>query len=219
MAQDPKNVDHTVEEVDAAISKSEQFIENNKKNIGMFFVAIIVVVAACFTFKTCGDSKNEKAQDEIYQYQSLFEEGKYTEALEGFEQIIDNYGSTDCGNSAKAYAGLCQFNLGHYSEAIPLLKSFSGDDIVVTPAVLSALGDCYVNQETPDYAAGADAFMKAAKLANNAQFSPLFLNKAAIAFEAAGKNDKALEVYKQIRDNWFETEIGRNAEKYIETLK
>lgn len=219
MANNTKNVDNTVQEVDAALSKTEQFVEKNKNIIMYALAGIIVVVAAVWGWNKLSASNNEKAQDEIWASQLLFEQGQYEQALEGFEALIDEYGSTKAGNLAKAYAGLCNKELGNYDKAIDLLKEFSGNDNVIAPAVLAAQGDCYVNQENADNKKAAELFEKAAKAADNAQFSPLYLKKAGLAYEAAGDNAAALKAYQAIKDNWAETMSAQTIDKYIERVK
>ncbi len=214
-----KNVDNTVQEVDAAISKSEQFVENNKKTIMYALIGIIVIVAAVWGWNKLSASNNEKAQDEIWTSQILFEQGQYEQALEGFEALISEYGSTKAGNLAKAYAGLCNKELGNYAKAIEQLKDFSGNDNVLAPAILAAQGDCLVNQENPDNKKAAELFEKAAKAADNAQYSPLYLKKAGLAYEAAGDNAAALKAYQAIKDNWAETLSAQTIDKYIERVK
>lgn len=219
MANNTKNVDNTVQEVDAAISKSEQFVEKNKNIIMYALIGIIVVVAAVWGWNKISESNNEKAQDEIWASQLLFEQGQYEQALEGFEALISEYGSTKAGNLAKAYAGLCNKELGNYAEAIKLLKDFSGNDNILAPAVLAATGDCLVNQENPENTKAAELFEKAAKAADNAQFTPLYLKKAGLAYEAAGDKAAALKVYQSIKDNWAETLSAQSIDKYIERVK
>ncbi len=214
-----QNEDLTVQEVDIAISKAELFIEENKKTILGVCVGIILIVAAVWGWNTYRENQNAQAQDAIYNSQFLFEAGQYEQALEGFEAVIADFGSTDAGNLAKAYAGICQKELGNYAEAISQLKDFSGSDAVLAPAVLSALGDCYVNQENPDNKQAASYFEKAAKAADNAQYSPLYLKKAGLAYEAAGDNAAAAKAYQAIKDNWAETPVAQSIDKYIERVK
>lgn len=213
MANNNKKVDNTVEEVDGALSKTELWLEKNQKNIMYALIAVVVAVAAVWGWNYLKDSSNSKAETEIYSAQFLFEAGDYQQALEGFEAVMDEYGSTKAGNLAKAYAGLCQKNLGNDQEAVALLKAYSGSDNVVAPAILCALGDCYVNLDNNTEA--AKTFEKAAKAADNAEFTPLYLKKAGLAYEAAGDKASALKVYQSIRDNWFETVVGQVIEKYI----
>lgn len=213
------NEDQTVQEVDVAISKAELFIEEHSKQIMSICAAVIIIVAAVWGWNTYRNHQNAQAQDQIYSAQFLFEQGQYEQALEGFEAVISEYGSSTTGNLAKAYAGICNKELGNYAEAIDQLKEYSGSDAVLAPAILAALGDCYVNQENADNAQAATCFEKAAKAANNAQYTPLFLKKAGLAYEAAGNNAAAAKAYQTIKDNWAETAIAQSIDKYIERVK
>lgn len=221
MAKNPKNVEVQENEVDVAMSKSEQFLadKKNQKNILTACIAVVVVAAAIWGWNKFSASNNADAQDAIWESELLFDQGNYQSALEGFEAVISEYGSTKAGNMAKAYAGLCQKNLGNYDEAIKLLNDYSGNDNVVAPAILSALGDCYVNAENADNKKAAATFEKAAKAADNAQYSPLYLKKAGLAYEAAGDNAAALKAYEAIKNNWGETQAAQQIDKYIERVK
>lgn len=214
-----KKVEETA--IDEQLSKTEKFLEekDNQKKIIYFCIALILLVAIVFGWRWMSQRNNEKAQEEIWSSELLFDQGQYEQAVEGFEAVINEYGSTKAGNTAKAYAGLCHKNLGNYEDAIKYLQDFDGGDNVIAPAILSALGDCYVDQETPDYNKAADTFEKAAKAADNAQYTPLYLRKAGLAYEAAGDAKNALKVYQSIKDNWAETSIAQTIDKYIERVK
>ena len=203
------------------VSKSEKFVETYGKKVLYIVIAIVVILAASIGCSKCSDSRNEKASqsEALYQAQFDFEAGNYAAALENFESVIKEYGSTKSGNIAKAYAGLCQKQLGDLNAAISYLKDYSGSDAVVAPAILSALGDFYVELETPDYAAAAKSFEKAASAANNVQFSPLFLFKAGLAYEALGDKAKALKAYETIKNSWADSEQAYTIDKYIVRVK
>ena len=71
---------------------------------------------------------------------------------EGFEAIIDQYGSTSAGNLAKAYAGICYFKMGENEKALDLLKSFSGSDDMILSLIhifSTRSTHCYMNSDTP----------------------------------------------------------------------
>lgn len=212
-------VNQQPEEVQA--TKTEQFVQNNGKKVVYAVVAVAIVIAAIVGIKEYGAAQDVKAADSeaLMQAQFDFDAQQYEAALENFESVINQYGSTKSGNVAKAYAGLCHKNLGNLSEAINYLKDYSGNDQVIAPAILSALGDCYVELETPDYAAAAKAFEKAAAAANSAEFSPLYLRKAGLVYEAQGDNAKALKAYETIKDKWADSELATSIEKYIVRVK
>ncbi len=207
--------------IDQPLSRTEEFLQQkgNQKKIIYSFAALIIVVAIIFGWRWMSQRNNEKAQNEIWNSELLFDQGQYEQALEGFEAVAEQYGSTRAGNTAKAYAGLCHKNLGNYDDAIKYLQDFDGNDNIIAPAILSALGDCYVDKETPDYSKAAQTFEQAAKAASNAQYSPLFLRKAGLAYEEAGDRQNALKAYQSIKDNWAETSIAMSIDKYIERVK
>ncbi|MBO4753719.1 MAG: tetratricopeptide repeat protein [Bacteroidales bacterium] len=214
-----KKVEETA--IDQPLSKTEEFLgqKENQKKIVYFFIALIIIVAIIFGWRWMNQRNNEKAQNEIWNSELLFDQGQYEQALDGFEAVVEEYGSTRAGNTAKAYAGLCHKNLGNYEDAIKYLQDFDGNDNVIAPAILSALGDCYVDKENPDYDKAAQTFEQAAKAANNALYSPLFLRKAGLAYEEAGDTKNALKVYQSVKDNWAETSIAQSIDKYIERVK
>lgn len=208
-----KDADKTVTEVDAAISRTEAFIDKNRNYLLWGAIALVAVVVIGSIWNWYVGSRDEMAQKEIAEGQFLFDEQNYEEALDVFESIVDSYGSTRTGNLAKAYVGLCKKELKDYDGAIASLKAYSGSDMLLAPAIESALGDCYV--EIDDYAAAAKCFEKAAAAADNEAYSPLYLKKAGLAYEKAGDKAAALKAYTAIKDQWMQTAIGREVDKYI----
>lgn len=97
--------------------------------------------------------------------------------VQGFLSIIKEYGSTEAGNLAHAYAGRCFYQLGDYQQAIEHLKKYKSDDTMVAPSTIGLIGDCHV--ALGDYNAAVKSFEEAAKMANNEVLSPIFLKKQA----------------------------------------
>lgn len=213
------NIKNQPEEVQA--TKTEQFVENNGKKVLYIVVALAVVIAAVVGLRKYSENREAEAlkSEALMQAQFDFEAGQYEAALENFESVISEFGSTNAGNLAKAYAGLCKKNLGNTDEAIEMLKDYDGCDNVIAPAILSALGDCYVEKENPDYSAAAKAFEKAASAANSVEFSPLYLFKAGLVYEKMGENAKALKAYEVIKNNWADSELANSIDKYIVRVK
>ena len=104
-------------EVEEIVSKSEQFIENNSKKIIYGIIAVALVVGAVLGIKHGYLVPQEKkAAAAMFKGEQYFARDSFALALngngadyEGFEAIIDQYGSTDAGNLAKAYAGICYY--------------------------------------------------------------------------------------------------------------
>jgi len=113
-------------EVEEIVSRSEQFIENNSKKIIYGIIALALVVGAVLGIKHGYLIPQEKkAAAAMFKGEQYFAKDSFNLALngngadyEGFEAIIDQYGSTSAGNLAKAYAGICYFKMGDNEKAL-----------------------------------------------------------------------------------------------------
>ena len=200
------------------ISKSEQFVEKHQTLMLSILGVIALIVAGGFLYKYYMNGQNELAQDEMFQAVHYFEQDSLDLALRGdgnrfgFLDIISEYGSTKAGNLANFYAGACYMRKGNYSSAIPFLKDFSSDDILLQSRAYSLLGDA--NMEGEDYTEAANFYNKAATNKPNKEFTPTYIMKAALAYQLNGQNDKAIEQYDKIIKNYQNTPEYNNAKKY-----
>ena len=201
------------------ITKTEAFFDKNKKALIGCVVAVIVIIAGiilCNTYYL--KPRAEKASTELAKSQELFDQQQYEKALPGFQKVADEYGSTDAGNLAQLYIGICQANLGKWQEAVNALESFSGkDDQMISPAAEGALGNAYANLNQLDKA--VEHLKKAAKMADNNTLSPAFLIQAGEILESQGKKAEALELYQQVKEKYVNSMQYQSIDKYIERAK
>lgn len=208
-------------EVEELVSKSELFIETYSKKIISGIIALIVVVGAIFAYRQLYSlPRQQKASAALFKGEQYFARDSFQLALngngadyDGFEAIIKEYGSTDAGNLAKAYAGICYAKLGENEKALNYLKSFSASDNMISQAVTIALGDCYVNMDNTKE--GIKCFEKAAKDANNVVLAPIALKKAGIAYESLKQYKEAVKVYTTIKEQYFNSMEAADIDKYI----
>jgi len=198
------------------VPKTEAFFEQYKKAIIGGVVAVIAVVVCIILFDNYYlKPRANEASTELAKSQELFEQQQYDKALAGFQKVASDYSSTDAGNLANLYVGLCQANLGKWQEAVDALESFSGkDDQMITPAAEGALGNAYANLKQLDKA--VEHLKKAAKMADNNSLSPTFLIQAGEILESQGKKDEALKLYQEIKDKYFNSMQYQTIDKYIE---
>ena len=147
--------------VDEALSTSEAFLIKNKNVLLGAVVALVVIVGGFLGYKHFISEPNElKASEAIFKGEQYFGADNFEVALKGdslgyagFVKLADEFSGTDAGNLANAYAGLCYAQLGKYEDAIKYLDKFSGDDLLVAPSVMGALGNCYAQTGQLDKAA------------------------------------------------------------------
>jgi len=213
-----------LQQVNEALSRSEQFVEKNQKNILIVLGVIVVLVGGVLLFRHSYLAPREKeAQEMIFMGEQYFAIDSFQIALTGngadyigFEGIIDDYGLTKTAKIASAYAGISYMNLGQYETAIKYLKKCDADDIMVSPALLGAVGDCYV--ELKKYSKAVTYFEKAAETENEL-LAPIYLMTAATVYEKSGKFNKALGVYERIQKEYPLSQEGAEIERYIERAK
>ena len=201
------------------VSKTEAFFEKNKKVITIAVVAIIVIVVGAILFNNYYlEPRSNEASTELGKSQELFDSQQYDKALAGFQKVANDYSSTNAGNLAQLYIGLCQANLGKWQEAVNALEQFSGKgDQMISPAAEGALGNAYANLKQLDKA--VEHLKKAAKMADNNSLSPTFLIQAGEILESQGKKEEALKLYQEVKDKYFNSMQYQTIDKYIERVK
>ena len=202
--------------VEEAVSRSEAFINKNKKVISIIVAAIIVVIAAgVLTSTYIIKPREQKAAEALFADETALNGDQYDYA--GFEAVAADHKGTKAANLAKAYAGISLAKLGRYEEAIPMLKAFKGDDAMVGPSVLAALGNCYA--QVGDEAQAAATLVKAAQKADNNLLSPAYLIQAGQIYEKLGKKADALKAYELIKTKYYGSMQAMDIDKYIERVK
>ena len=211
--------------VEEAVSRSEAFINKNKKTIVGIVCAIVILIAGSVLLTTQYiRPREQKAAEALFAGERYFQNGDYVTALNGdqneyagFEAVINEFGGTKAGKLAKAYAGISLAKLGRHEEAIPYLKSFKGDDVMVAPSVLAALGNCYA--QMGNEAQAAATLIKAAQKADNNLLSPAYLIQAGQIYEKLGKNSDALKAYQEVKDKYYGSTQAMDIDRYIERVK
>ncbi len=212
--------DESLLEVNNFVSKAELYFEENRKNITTVLVAIVVVVGGYFAYKylyVAGEE--ETASKEMFKAEQYFSQDAYDKAINGdgtaigFAQIVDDYSITPSGNLAHYYLGLSLLKTGKYEEAIEELNEFESDDQIVGPQATGAIGDAYMELGQTNEA--ITYYLKAAEQHANKFSSPLFLKKAGMANEVKGSYPVAVQIYERIKNEYPETEIAQDMDKYI----
>jgi len=222
MAETKKN--QAAPSMEESLNQSEAFFLKYKNAIIGCVVALVVIVGGVVCYNTYIKKPNEqKASTAIAKCQELFQAQQYDLALNGdsvsagFLSIADQYSSTDAGNLANLYAGLCYAGLEKWAEAAQYIEKFDeADDQIISPAAMGALGNVYAHLDQLDKA--VSTLTKAAETADNNSLSPIFLIQAGQILEKQGKKSDALKLYQQIKDKYFQSMQYQTIDEYIERV-
>jgi tetratricopeptide (TPR) repeat protein len=207
------------------LSKTDRFVDKYLKQLLVAVAAVILLVVCIIAVRHYYLlPREESAETALFPGQAYFANQQWETALNGdsvdyigFLGVIDEYSGTASSNLAKAYAGLCQYQMGAYEEALESLKSYKGKDKLFAAQIIGAIGDCEIN--LGNVKEGIAAFRKASNQANSSLLSPIYLQKEAIAHESLGDYKAALEIYNTIRTKYPQSPEAASVEKYIERAK
>ncbi|GET24850.1 tetratricopeptide repeat protein [Prolixibacter sp. NT017] len=215
-----KHTGENLQEVEHALTSTEQFFEKNQKIITYIFGAGVVLAILFLAFhRYYKIPREKKAQSQMFVAEQYFQKDSFNLALNGdgnypgFLDILDEYGSTSSGHLARYYTGISYLHLGKYEQAIEYLDDFSTDDPLIGPIAKGATGDAYAELGNNDKA--VSRYMDAANMNDNQFTTPIYLMKAGNLYETMGKYDDALNVYKTVKEKYPESNEGRQIDKYI----
>ncbi|HEY0653562.1 MAG TPA: tetratricopeptide repeat protein [Chryseosolibacter sp.] len=202
---------------------AETWAEKNPKTVIGISVVIALIVGGYFGFQYYKDSQEKEAQQEMFQAVYYFEADSLDLALNGdgnnlgFIDIIDDYGITQTAKLANFYAGAAYLKQGKYEVARLYLEDFSADDLLVQARAYSLIGDTYMEEK--NYEDAAKYYDKAANYKPNKYFTPVYLMKAALAYEKSNNNEKAIAAYDKIINDYYQAPEYQNARKYKAKLE
>ena len=216
-----KNAGHENEEI---IAKAQDFWTLYQKQITVVLAVIVLGVGGWFGYKSFVQKpKAEKAIDAMFRAEDYYRMDSLQKALNGdginpgFIKVIKDYGGTDAGNLARFYAGDCYLRTGDFNNAIKQLKEFSTSSKQVQARAYKLLGDAYSELGQNDEA--ISNYKKAANhFTDDRHASAEYLFFAAALAEKSGKNNDAIDLYKEIKEKYPETIAANESDKYLAKL-
>lgn len=206
------------------------FFKNNEKVIyGVLLGILVVVILIVALFRFIITPRNQKAAEAIMAPIEQFTIGlstgdslSFATALEGNEEtdgfltIIDEYGSTKTGNTAKYYAALCYLQQHNYDEALDMLLKYKKKDQNVWYSAQMLIGDIYDEQGDVE---NAKKYYKHAIKGNTELVAPVAAFKLGMLFEREENWNEAYDNYKFIEEEFYERYTQMGVAKYLERAK
>jgi tetratricopeptide (TPR) repeat protein len=201
--------------------KVTDYLANNVRLLlsiaGGVVAVVLIVVFIIFSRKESA----AKASAQLGAIMQLYDSGSFQAAIDGIpargliglKQIAEEHGSTEPGEIAKYYLGNAYFYLKDYDNALKYFEDYGGNNYLIRASVQAGIASVY--EAKKQYAEAGKYFERAAALAFGNALPPEYLLNAARDYALAGEKEKALELYKKIKQNFANSSQAREVERFI----
>jgi tetratricopeptide (TPR) repeat protein len=203
------------------LTATESFFDKYKKFLIIGGAAVVVIIVSVIVYQKFVtephmDESQEVYWNAFYEYQNadtteLAYEGN--DQFMGFQDIASEYDGTPGGEISNYALATHAMEQERWEDALDYLKECDFEDVMLGTLVIGMMGDCYVELE--QYEDAAQKFEEASNREPNEFTSPMFLKKAGLVYEKLDQNDKAIEVYTKIKEEWAASLEAKDIEKYI----
>lgn len=197
----------------------------NKKRIFSIAGIIIVIVVLIFFYLNNRKSKNEEAETKLSAVISLYDQNNFQAAINGdpvsnimgLKDIVDKYGSTESGETAKLYLGNCFYNINDYDNALRQFEDYSGKNNIIKASCLSGIGAVY--EAKGDLKKAGEYFEKAAKVDKDVVINPENLFYAVRAYVNAGDKESAKRVFEMLKADYPKSKYISDSRRFESEIK
>lgn len=206
------------------VVKAKDFWSQYQKPLLGVLIAAVVIIGGWYAYKNfIVAPKETEAENALWKAEQYFRQDSLNLALNGdktnrgFLYVVNTYGSTKAGNLARYYAGVCYLRTGNFNKAVEFLKDFSTPAKQIQMMAYGTLGDAYSELNQNDDA--VNFYKKAAnEFTDDVTMSSEYLFRAALKLETLGKNSEAIDLFKELKEKYPNTQRGFSADKYIYRL-
>ncbi len=200
------------------------FFEKYKSKIMLYAGVLVVAVAAVYFYMNQKSQSNEKAGLELSRIMPIYDQGAYLEAIEGkqgtniigLKKLVEDYGGTENGETAKIYLANSYSFLGNYEEAIKYYSDYSGTIDYFEAAALAGQAGYHASKN--EFEKAADLFLQASKKSEVNSQNPDYLLNAGINFLKAGEKEEAKIVFSSIKEDYATSAAQREVDKYLSMI-
>lgn len=205
----------------ATYYKAVAYLDKNKKQIAIFGGILLAIVAVIFVFRYSREQSNNKAAIELSRVMDLYDQGSFLEAVTGrpgtkvigLKKIVEEYGSTENGETAKIYLANAYNMLSKFDDAFKYYDDYSGSINMYKAAALAGKGGIYAAKK--EYKKAAESFLSASKVSKEISQNPDYLLSAGQYFFEAGEKETSKEILEKLKRDYTESMASRQADQYL----
>jgi TolA-binding protein len=199
--------------------------QENRKKLFMGLGIVAVLVIAVFFYMSNRKTKNEEAEVKLSTIISIYEQGNYLLAISGdpsqniigLNDIVNNYGSTESGQSARFYLANCQYNLKDYDNALKNFEDYSGKNDILKASCLSGIGAIY--EAKGDLKKAAEFYEKSSKVNKDLVINQENLFYALRCFANAGDKENAKRLLSTLKNEYPKSRYINDTKRFESEFK
>ncbi|MGE5797620.1 MAG: tetratricopeptide repeat protein [Ignavibacteria bacterium] len=203
--------------------KAYGYFEENRKRILIYAAAAVAVIALVYFYLQQKKEDNEDAGFALSKVLPAFDNGSYLEAIEGrqgvyigLKKIVEEYGSSENGETAKIYLANSYSMLGKLDDALKYYEDYNGSNELFKATSLAGEASYYAVKK--DYKKAAELYRNASKVSEQNILNPEYMLSAAINYINAGDNSEAKELLTAIKKEFTTSPAHREADRYLTAL-
>jgi hypothetical protein len=215
------------------VERAKDFWTRYNRPVMIIAVIIILVAGGWLGYKKFYKEPNEqKAADAMFKAESYHRNALLSQtpdslirlalngdgANPGFLRVMSKFKGTDAANLARLYAGECYLILNDNANAVKYLKDFKTSSKFFQARAYKLLADAYADQvKNKDaleyYKKAADHFKEDIENASEALFLAAYLAQTKL-----NNTKEAIELFKELKEKFPNTQRGSEADKYLARL-
>lgn len=222
-----KDQDEIIVDVNEVYTRTELFVDRNRKLLTIVLgVAIAVVALGAGYYYLIAKPKEQKAAENSWKAMQYFELDSIDLALygdglyPGLEDIIAEHSGTKAAARSHYAMAVIARDRGEFEDAIAHFNKVDVDDDVVSVLALAGAGDCQIDLDQIEE--GVKSFERGLSRAkgNKAEslLAPTLHYKAGIAYLELDNKDKALKHFEAIVKDYPKSQNFAVAERYAAYL-
>ena len=201
--------------------KTYGFLSENISQVLTYTGVVVVIILLAIYYYNYRNQQNKEAGIQLAQIMELYDSGAYLQAIEGqagtkifgLKKIVDEYGSTENGETAKIYLANSYSFLGKPEEAFKYYDDYSGSIAIFKAAAVAGKAGYYAYKS--NYEKAAELYEKAAGVTKEDVLNPDYLLSAGENYINANENKEAKKVLEKLKKDYVTSSAAREVEKYL----
>ncbi len=201
--------------------KAVDVYQKNQMRIFIGAGLIVLAIAAIVLYYNNKSKNNLTASSLLSEVIPIYDKAQYKNAIEGnkiqniagLQEIVDKYGNTETGETAKIYLANSYYYTGKIDSAYDTYDDYGGGNPLLKAASLSGKAACL--EDKKEFEKAAQYLIEAEKISEINPGNPEYLLRAANDLIQINQKDKAKEILNKIKEDYKTTSAATEADKLL----